>query len=530
MAAHRRSFFRSSLLLVSLAVAGLTIPIAPAAVPSVINYQGRLTDNTPQQNLVEGTVTMVLTLWDAALGGNPLWSETRSVVVARGLFNVLLGEQTPIPPSVFADGAGRWLEIKVSGETLTPRQRIAATAFANVAAKADDSPSLGGVPAESWQRRLASACPPGYAVNAVADDGVVTCILGPEGPAGPTGPPGPSGSQGPIGPQGPPGPGLETASIVGVAARCGTPVPDTLVLIPGRSYVAYTGPDGSFALNHVPAGTYSLAVRPPNLPAVAVPGVSAVNGQQTNTGTTNVEDLATNPDHCGACDVACSSIGVSIRRCIDGTCQPTCEAASGDCNTDNSDGCETSLRTPTNCGTCGTICSTNHLPAPTCPAGSCTGVCDGNWANCNGGNDGCETNLTTSVANCGGCGFACSSNHIDPVCAPANHWTLQCETGTCHTGFGDCNLNKRSDGCETAVFTVANCPGCGQPCSSNHITPSCHPTLQCEVGTCQTGWADCNSNKRADGCETNTSTNTNNCGTCGNVCQPGQSCNGGICG
>ena len=179
-----------------------------------------------------------------------------------------------------------------------------------------------------------------------------------------------------------------------------------------------------------------------------------------------------------------------------------------------------------NCGGCGIACSTNHV-APACSGGSCNaGVCAVGWTDCNGNKqiDGCEIDLNSNVANCSACGSACSMNHVTPACSSGS-----CEVGVCAAGWGDCNANKRADGCETDLNTVANCGGCGAACSANNITPRCSAG-SCESGACQSvsfyqgsvliylNYADCNGNKRSDGCETNIASDVNNCGGCGIKC------------
>lgn len=216
---HRSTRFLG-LLVATMAVIAVCIALpARGAVPTVINYQGRLTDNTQQQNPVTATVTMHFSIWDAAVGGTSLWDETQFVQVVGGLFNVLLGAQTPIPATVFTGGSTLYLDIHAAGETLTPRQRLASTPFTNVAASCDDSGSLGGLAASSYQQRIANPCPAGYAVNAVNADGSVTCI---QGPAGPPGSPGADGAMGPPGPQGSPGSSLVDTGCPGprVAGVC----------------------------------------------------------------------------------------------------------------------------------------------------------------------------------------------------------------------------------------------------------------------------------------------------------------------
>jgi hypothetical protein len=48
------------------------------------------------------------------------------------------------------------------------------------------------------------------------------------------------------------------------------------------------------------------------------------------------------------------------------------------------------------------------------------------------------------------------------------------------------------------------------------------------VAACNFGFADCNHNSQ-DGCEINTQTDNNNCGTCGNVCLSLFFCSSGKC-
>jgi hypothetical protein len=240
-------------------------------------------------------------------------------------------------------------------------------------------------------------------------------------------------------------------------------------------------------------------------------------------------DPNTNVNNCGGCGRTCSTNNITA-ACSGGACTGTCAAGWGDCNSDKrTDGCEVNILTaPANCGACGQVCSNNHISTPSCAAGTCNGTCDSGWGDCNGNklSDGCETNINTTVAHCGGCGQACSANNITAACTSG-----QC-TGTCNAGFDDCNGNKRTDGCEININTnISNCGGCGQGCSTNNITAACSGGA-C-TGTCTAGWGDCNSNKRSDGCETNILTAPGNCGACGQSCSSNHittpSCAAGSC-
>lgn len=109
---------------------------AIAAVPSLVNFQGKLLDTTGVPR--NGTFSMTFSVWDASTGGTQLWSETQSSVsVANGVFSVLLGSVTPLTESSFG-GSTRYLQIQIGAETATARQRLVTSPFAYRAAIADD--------------------------------------------------------------------------------------------------------------------------------------------------------------------------------------------------------------------------------------------------------------------------------------------------------------------------------------------------------------------------------------------------------
>ena len=65
-----------------------------AAVPHQINYQGYLT--SPGGAPVNASVTMVLNLYIHPTGGAALHTETQTVTVTNGVFNVLIGSVTAL--------------------------------------------------------------------------------------------------------------------------------------------------------------------------------------------------------------------------------------------------------------------------------------------------------------------------------------------------------------------------------------------------------------------------------------------------
>ncbi len=138
-------------LLFALIITLFILDINISAQTTAFTYQGRLTDTAiPQGN---GSYTMKFRLYDAETGGNQVGDEqTALVTVNNGAFTAVL-EFTDVP---FANGQARWLEIEVSGTTLSPRQRISSSPYAIKAASATqanvalDAQKLGGVNASEY--------------------------------------------------------------------------------------------------------------------------------------------------------------------------------------------------------------------------------------------------------------------------------------------------------------------------------------------------------------------------------------------
>jgi len=118
------------ILLTAAAIWGSSIPLSLAqSVPPLINYQGRLSNASGAP--IAGTVPMHFGLLDGdTSGATLLWGETQeAVAVNEGIYHVLLGSVKPIPGSALA-GSTVFLEVRVSGETLKPRQRLTSVAYA----------------------------------------------------------------------------------------------------------------------------------------------------------------------------------------------------------------------------------------------------------------------------------------------------------------------------------------------------------------------------------------------------------------
>jgi hypothetical protein len=108
-----------------------------SAVPTSMNYQGRLTD--PDGNPLTGTYEMTFFLLDAPSNGTIVWSENQpSVTVTDGIYNVQLGSvSNPFSPNLFVLYDELYLEVHIDSETLAPRQPVTSTAFSMKAAVAE---------------------------------------------------------------------------------------------------------------------------------------------------------------------------------------------------------------------------------------------------------------------------------------------------------------------------------------------------------------------------------------------------------
>ncbi|MFZ0454053.1 MAG: hypothetical protein WAM24_09880, partial [Ignavibacteriaceae bacterium] len=69
-----------------------------AQIPRTISYQGVLTDTTGNPK-PDGNYSFTFSLYESSKGGNIIWSETKTLIVTKGLFSTLLGDQTPFSDS-----------------------------------------------------------------------------------------------------------------------------------------------------------------------------------------------------------------------------------------------------------------------------------------------------------------------------------------------------------------------------------------------------------------------------------------------
>lgn len=145
--------------------------------------------------------------------------------------------------------------------------------------------------------------------------------------------------------------------------------------------------------------------------------------------------------------------------------------------------------------------------------------CDISHADCNNDPaDGCETDITSDVNNCGGCGFICSLQNANPICENS-----KCSIESCRGTFQDCN-NDSSDGCESdKLYDKLNCGGCANVCGDRSycVNGGC---------ICEVGYLNCDGNFATNGCEVDKNMDPLHCGDCNTNCGVNSVCNSGFCG
>lgn len=130
-------------------------------------------------------------------------------------------------------------------------------------------------------------------------------------------------------------------------------------------------------------------------------------------------------------------------------------------------------------------------------------TCPAPFTSCPGVPGVCTTNLDSDISNCGACGAACPES-------TSLNGTFVCSGGKCKLGcqafYADCN-NLVADGCETETYEDDNnCGGCGVVC------PSDKPCWRGACG-CPNGLTRCGNDCK------NLQSDQLNCGACGEICK-----------
>ena len=159
-------------------------PINPSplqvSIPQMLNYQGKLT-NIAGNPVRDSTYSVTFRLYNSATATLPYWSETQSVTIQQGLFNVVLGSTTAI--SSIPSTGECYLEMQVNPNSpMTPKIRLVSSAYAFVARKADTANyvlSGGGVSGSGTNGRSARWTGTTTLGNsAIYDDGTSSIAVG----------------------------------------------------------------------------------------------------------------------------------------------------------------------------------------------------------------------------------------------------------------------------------------------------------------------------------------------------------------
>lgn len=106
-----------------------------SAIPRLISYQGVLTDELGVP-VEDADHAMTFAIFDSSASGAQLWFENRPATTVNGVFDILLGQVTPLSLSF---DRPYWLETVFGGRVLAPRALLSANAYSLRTADVEDS-------------------------------------------------------------------------------------------------------------------------------------------------------------------------------------------------------------------------------------------------------------------------------------------------------------------------------------------------------------------------------------------------------
>jgi hypothetical protein len=136
-------------LLATALAAGWRLPAAHAVNPGTISFQGKIV-NANGTNVADGTYSFVFKLYTVGSGGSALWTETDSLPVSAGVFQVNLGANSSLSGIDFSANSNLYLGITFNSDPageMTPRVQLQSVPFAF---QADNASKLGGVAASNY--------------------------------------------------------------------------------------------------------------------------------------------------------------------------------------------------------------------------------------------------------------------------------------------------------------------------------------------------------------------------------------------
>jgi hypothetical protein len=386
--------------------------LALAAIPTTIQYQGFLTDDTGVP--VDGTVDIISSLYLNAVGGDEEWSESHSsVTVNNGIFSIELGSNNPFPANFFDEPL--YLGIKVGTDPyMTPRLKLTASPYAmsaeNLVACVSGETNCSGTCADlSFDLSNCGSC------GTICHSGTQQCIVG-------------------------------TCVCSAGLGNCDAN--------------AANGCETNVQTDNNNCGFCGV---------VCSGGTSCDSGLCCAAGETNCNstctDTSTNVSHCGACNNACNNT-----VCNAGICDTSsCNTGFSDCNLNPADGCEVNIDSDaSHCGACNNSCNGSSV----CTASVCSVTCDDSILNQDETDTDCGGATCTACAAGQNCFFGsdCLSGSCDAGTSTCNAAT--CSDGLLNQDETDVDCGGSiCSGCSNGDACILNSDCVSNSCASNVCVP-----------------------------------------------------------
>ncbi|MBC8145373.1 MAG: hypothetical protein H7X80_07290, partial [bacterium] len=127
----------SPTLLFLLLITAVIMAVPAMSQPRTISFQGILASPNGEP-VSDGIHRLTLRLYDAANAASAIYAETHDAPVVRGVFNVIIGTQTPIPTTIAFDRQ-YYLGVTIgTGSELLPRTPMTSVPYSLRAVVAND--------------------------------------------------------------------------------------------------------------------------------------------------------------------------------------------------------------------------------------------------------------------------------------------------------------------------------------------------------------------------------------------------------